>query len=100
MGLEVFKHGQGFSGMSGPAKDFERLVLEKRLAYNGSPLLEWQMNHLVIDRDPAGNIKLNKGKSSARIDGMVAAVMAIGRAALATKKSSVYNSRGFIEVAW
>ena len=40
--------------------------------------MRWMLSNVVIDRDPAGNIKPTKGKSSGKIDGVVAAIMAIG----------------------
>jgi phage terminase large subunit-like protein len=38
----------------------------------------------VVDRDPAGNRKLSKKRSSGRIDGMTALLMAFGVAPLRT----------------
>lgn len=92
-------HRQGFASMSPPAKQFERLVLDGAIIYD-NPMLDWQIDNLAIDTDPSGNIKPNKADSTSRIDGIVAGIMSVGRAMLATKKPSVYNSRGFIEATW
>jgi phage terminase large subunit-like protein len=35
-------------------------------------------SNLAMKSDPAGNIKMDKSKSSEKIDGMVALVMALG----------------------
>ncbi len=50
----------------------------------------------MIETDAAGNIKPSKRKSTERIDGIVALVMAIGRAIVAEPEfTSVYEKRGF-----
>jgi phage terminase large subunit-like protein len=41
-------------------------------------------SNAVIDRDPAGDRKLSKKRSTGRIDGMTALVMAFGAAAMRT----------------
>jgi phage terminase large subunit-like protein len=53
------------------------------------------VSNVVIDRDPAGNIKPTKGKSNGKIDGVVAAIMAIGAAIRPTDEvRSVYDPEG------
>ncbi len=43
----------------------------------------------------AGNIKIDKAKSSEKVDGMVALAMAIGRAMVGPQKfTSIYETRG------
>jgi phage terminase large subunit-like protein len=50
-----------------------------------------------VTRDPAGNIKPDKEKASDRIDGVVAAVMALSRLIVAPKPmKSPYETRGFL----
>jgi len=41
-------------------------------------------SNAVIHRDPAGNRKLSKKRSTGRIDGMTALLMAVGAAAMRT----------------
>jgi phage terminase large subunit-like protein len=41
------------------------------------------LSNVSVKQDPAGNLKPDKSKSSERIDGVVALVMALGRAAVA-----------------
>jgi phage terminase large subunit-like protein len=97
LGVPMLKHGQGFAGMSGPSKQFERLILDGKLEYNENPLMDWEINQLACERDPAGNIKPTKVQSRTRIDGVVASIMAVGQAALEIKKKSVYSARGLLE---
>jgi phage terminase large subunit-like protein len=59
-----------------PALDaFEADLLNKRLRHGNHPVLTWNAANAVVERDAAGNRKLNKAKSTGRIDGMVALAM-------------------------
>ena len=69
-----------------------KLVLEQKIAHGGNVPLRWMMDNVFVRTDPAGNIKMDKEKSTERIDGAVATVMALDRAIL----ESVYNDRGII----
>jgi phage terminase large subunit-like protein len=88
---------QGFKSMSEPSKDFEARVVAKKIRHGGNPILAWNVGNCVIRKDPAGNIKPDKEKAKDKIDGVVAAIMAIGRAVL--KDQSVYSGeRGFLSL--
>lgn len=93
-GLPVIEHGQGFLGMVVPTKEFERLIFGGLLEHGNHPILKWMAGNVVVEQDPAGNIKPNKRKSAERIDGIVAAIMAVGRLAVKSESGSVYESRG------
>ena len=80
MGFTVVPFGQGFKDMSPPTKELMKLVLEKRVAHGGHPVLRWMMDNVFIRKDPAGNIKPDKEKSTEKIDGAVAMIMALDRA--------------------
>jgi len=73
--LEEF--GQGFQSMGPAVKEFEKL-LDDKLRHNGNPVLTWCAANAVAVEDPAENKKLDKSRSTGRIDGIVAAVMAAG----------------------
>jgi phage terminase large subunit-like protein len=83
-GLTVFAHRQGFASLSYPTKTFEALVLAQRLWHEEDPILRWCVSNTAVIEDPAGNQKPSKRHSSGKIDAVVAAVMALGRASLAT----------------
>src|SRR5215471_13571852 len=70
--------GQGFKSMSPALRDLESVILEKKLRHGDHPILQMCASNAVIDRDPAGNRKLSKKRSTGRIDGMTALVMAFG----------------------
>src|SRR5262249_61663700 len=76
--------GQGFKDMSPALRDLESIILERKLRHGDHPVLKMCASNAVIDRDPAGNRKLNKRRSNGRIDGLTALVMAIGAAAMRT----------------
>ena len=57
-----------------------RIVLEHRLNHGGHPVLRWNFDNAYVRTDPAGNLKLDKEKSTEKIDGAVALVMALDRA--------------------
>ncbi len=96
-GHEVVPFGQGYASLSAPSKELEKLVLSKGLRHDGNPVLRWCASNVMIETDAAGNIKPSKRKSTERIDGIVALVMAIGRAIVAEPEfTSVYEKRGFL----
>jgi phage terminase large subunit-like protein len=87
--------GQGYASMSAPAKQFEALVLSGKIRHGGHPVLRWMASNVSVEQDAAGNIKPSKAKSTDKIDGIVAAVMACNRATVATAPpQSVYDTRG------
>jgi phage terminase large subunit-like protein len=96
MGFTVVPFGQGFKDMSPPTKELMKLTLEEKLAHGGHPVLRWMMDNIFIRTDPAGNIKPDKEKSTERIDGAVATVMALDRALrhMGDGGGSVYDDRG------
>ena len=98
MGFTVVPFGQGFASMSPPTKELMRLVLEQKIAHGGHPVLRWNMDNIFIRTDPAGNIKADKAKSTEKIDGAIAMIMALDRAIRcgSEKEESVYNNRGLL----
>ncbi len=98
MGFTVVPFGQGFKDMSPPTKELMKLTLESMLAHNGHPVLRWMMDNIYIRTDPAGNIKPDKEKSTERIDGAVALIMALDRALRngSVSGGSVYDDRGLL----
>ncbi len=91
-GITVVPFGQGFMSMTAPTKELERLVMAGKIRHGGNPLLRWAASNVVVQTDPAGNIKPAKDKSTERIDPVVALIMAIGRAMVHEPDTSVYDS--------
>ena len=98
LGFSVVPFGQGFKDMSPPTKELMRLVLSGGIEHTGSPVLRWMMDNVIVRRDPAGNIKLDKEKSTEKIDGVVAMVMALDRAIRCGNNTTdrAYTRRGIL----
>ena len=98
MGFTVVPFGQGYKDMSPPTKELMKLVLEQKLAHGGHPVLSWMMDNIYIHTDAAGNIKADKEKSTEKIDGAIATIMALDRALRNGNKTgtSVYDERGLL----
>ena len=97
-GFTMVPFGQGFAPMSGPTKDFYRLLMEGQIIHGGHPVLRWMAGNVVVDTDPSGNIKVTKAKSKEKIDGIVAAIMALDRCIRnqTEPQGSVYDERGLL----
>nr|DAP50963.1 MAG TPA: Terminase large subunit [Caudoviricetes sp.] len=98
MGFTVVPFGQGYKDMSPPTKELMKLTLEQKIAHGGHPVLRWMMDNIFIRTDPAGNIKADKEKSTEKIDGVIATIMALDRAIRCGTDtgSSVYDGRGLL----
>lgn len=79
-GLCLIPHGQGFKDMNPAVEILEDLLNEKKLRHGMHPVLTWCASNVRIQSDPAGNRKPDKLKSTGRIDGAVALMMALNGA--------------------
>ena len=76
-GFEMVKVGQGFAGMFAPTKRLKELAITGELAHDGNAVLRWMASNVIVQTDPAGNVKPDKSKSREKIDGIVALIIAI-----------------------
>lgn len=76
-GLALVKHGQGYQDMPPALDGLEAELLNKRIRHGGHPVLTWCAANAVAERNAAGDRKLEKSKSTGRIDGIVALCMAM-----------------------
>jgi phage terminase large subunit-like protein len=79
-GVDVVPIAQTYLGMSPGSKELERLLREGRVKHGGNPILRWNAACVEIYADGNDNIrprKPDRHQSSARIDGIAAAVMAL-----------------------
>ena len=97
-GFTVVPFGQGYKDMSPPTKELMKLTLEGKIAHGGQPVLSWMMDNIHVQTDPAGNIKPDKAKSTEKIDGAVAMIMALDRCIRndGVSDKSVYDERGLL----
>ena len=99
LGFTLVQFGQGYRDLSPSTKELMRLTLEQKLCHSGHPVLRWMMDNIFIKTDPAGNIKPDKEKSTEKIDGAVALIMALDRAircGLGNSGVSVYDERDLL----
>ena len=82
-GLQVVGIGQNTGSLSAPSKLLESLVYEKRLRHGGNPVLAWMASNVQLFTDSNGNIKPDKGRSTEKIDGIVAAICGLAVASTA-----------------
>jgi phage terminase large subunit-like protein len=95
--IEKFQSfGQGFASMSPAIRELETRLLKGKLKHGGHPILEMCAHNATVLSDPAGNRKFIKGKTTGRIDGMVALSMAIGSMPQETETKTV--QQGFISL--
>ncbi|MBP8292238.1 MAG: terminase large subunit, partial [Caldilineaceae bacterium] len=99
-GIVMVEMRQGFASMTAPSKELLRLVLAGQIAHGGNPVLRWMADNVTARSDPAGNVKPDKGKSTNKIDGIVASIMALARLTANAGDSgrSVYDDRGVLAV--
>lgn len=97
-GMTCNPFGQGYGSMSAPTREFEKLVLTGRIEHFGNPVLRWMLASTVVKSDPAGNIKPDKERSTQKIDGIVASIMALGEwmTAQAADERNPYENRGLL----
>jgi phage terminase large subunit-like protein len=93
-GFTMVEFRQGFQSMTEPTKQLMALCLAKKINHGDNAVLRWMASNVAVKQDPAGNLKPDKGKSTEKIDGIVALIMALGRAIVQPDLESVYDSRG------
>lgn len=82
---------QGWVTMAPAIKELERAILGRKLRHGGNPVLRWNIENVAVETDKAGNKSFHKGKSRDRIDGAVAAAMAVSRASLGDRSKSILD---------
>jgi phage terminase large subunit-like protein len=100
-GMLLTAFGQGFKDMSGAIDSLESEIVNGRVRHGDNPVLNMCFSNAIAVRDPAGNRKLDKLKSTGRIDGAVTTATAIGRGVAGEAPvalTSVYEERGVLTV--
>ncbi len=76
-GMQMVKLPQTCAYMNQATKTLLKLVLSRDIQHGANPPLRWMMDNLMVIQDANGNMKPDKAKSTEKIDGMVALIMAI-----------------------
>jgi phage terminase large subunit-like protein len=89
-GFPVVEFRQGWRSMGPAIAELERAIIGRKFRHGGNPVLRWCFDNVAIQDDGKGNPSFHKGKSRDRIDGAVAAAMAVARAAAGEDSRSIY----------
>ena len=90
-GAKMIEFRQGYRSMAAPTRELEKLIVSRKLAHGANPVTRWMASNVAVAQDPAGNLKPAKDKSTERIDGIVAIIMALGRAMLPQEHEPSYQ---------
>lgn len=93
-GFPAVEFRQGWVSMAPAVKELERAIIARQFRHGGHPVLRWNFENIQVETDKAGNRQFHKGKSGNKIDGAVAAAMAVARCE-AGSAPSVYASDWF-----
>jgi phage terminase large subunit-like protein len=77
---------------SAPMKDMDALTRSGLLHHDGDPVFRWMVSNVVCHTDAKDNIYPRKERHENKIDGVVAAIIALGRALLANGDAGPYNA--------
>ena len=93
-GLPVKKVGQGMAVLNNPSKQVEKLIMQKQIKHDGNPFIGWQLGNCEVYEDVNGNIKVRKNEAdkSAKVDGIIAMIIAMH---CSLDNPSMSNSWGF-----
>lgn len=75
---------QSPANLSEPMKELEAIIFDGRFHYNGDPVLSWMMSNIVLKQakstGPTKAFYPTREKETQKIDGVIALIMALGRA--------------------
>jgi phage terminase large subunit-like protein len=91
-GYPAIQFRQGWMSIGPAIHELEKAILARRFRHGGHPVLRWNFDNIAIQDDGKGNRSFNKSKARDKIDGAVAAAMAVGRAATGEDTRSIYDS--------
>jgi phage terminase large subunit-like protein len=94
--LPLLPFGQGFKDMAPAIDSLETLLLNEQMAHGANPVLTMCMANARIEKDAAGNRKMNKAQATGRIDGAVALAMAVGVMTASVENNDI--AQGFVEI--
>lgn len=91
--IELSPFTQTLMNYTSPTKELMRLIMSEKLRVGNNPILKWMLSGCVPIYDTNENVRLDKSKSTTRIDGIIASIMAIaGTMTIEEVKESKYNN--------
>lgn len=93
-GFPMVQYGATVKNFSSPMKELEAMILKRKIQFQSDPVLQWMFSNVVAKVDKKENIFPDKERRESKIDGVVAAIMALGLAMSETITVSPYEERG------
>lgn len=94
-GAEVIEYRNTVQNMSPAMREMEAAITGGRWRHSADPVLTWMASNVVAKSDAKDNIYPRKEKDENKIDGIVAILMALGRAVLTEgdePQKSIYDT--------
>lgn len=74
----LMEFSQGIGNVSEPTKEVQRLIEGVEVDLMRNPVLSWMFGNVILYKDNNENIRVSKGKSKNKIDGVAALIDAVG----------------------
>jgi phage terminase large subunit-like protein len=97
-GLPMKMVRQGFVTMNEPCKKLEAEMAKGLIDHGGNPVLRTHAANVMIRTDPTGSIKIDKEKSSEKVDGMAALIDAVACHIADFDEANPYNEHGILSL--
>ncbi|MBK3745819.1 terminase large subunit [Paraburkholderia aspalathi] len=94
-GIPTIEFRQGPLSMAPAIGTLERVVNGRNIRHSGHPVLRHHFDSVVASRNDTGLVRMHKGKKTDRIDGAVAAAMAVSRAVAGEQNGSFLDTADF-----
>jgi len=85
----LIRFPQTMTNFTEPTRALLDLVLTKKLVHDGNDALRWMASNVVVATDANNNVRPVKDKSQDKIDGIVAAIMAIREAMMPSNEPAI-----------
>jgi len=92
-GMPMVSYGATVKNFSSPMKELEAVIIKKAIQFEMDPVLHWMFGNVTAKEDAKENIFPTKEQKKNKIDGVVAIIMAMGRAMIQEDPGSVYDKR-------
>lgn len=93
-GFPMVEFGATVKNFSEPMKELEAMIIEREIEFEKDPVLNWMFGNVVAKTDKKENIFPDKERKANKIDGVVALIMALGRAIVEKPVVNPYTNRG------
>lgn len=87
--IDLSPFTQTLMNYTSPTKEFQRLIMSGKLRVGKNPILKWMLSGCVAITDTNENIRIDKSRSTKRVDGIIASIMALAGTMGAEKESTV-----------